>query len=488
MPHRSLHPTSLGLSLLCGLSSPAVSQTRHPVIAKVEIMFSLVSHYSHISERVSFYNGSGIPKGNINYAVPHLVYEPAVTLYNPYNEPLTMARSRIKIWDPPVGFTFKKNDVFLREDFANGIFHGLARFQVGNDANASARKSLTLSLSSPTATGNPGDQIVLQPGESKTFSCWVEKDWTWGVETAGGFTPRSFFDWNPTHDFTNRDNRTQNAFGIETLANGYPYFTFDDPRAGYQTDWLSQGNGLRPPATLYSFENPARNNDGWVAVKLTDTIGLQAKSMRTVSASAFPNAPDFQIDLLRGQAQNPATDRVKAFPMSLAGIIQNDQNPVISRTFRASDLLQSPNDRTTGGKSTIAKLIMIAKSGALRANRFYTTPATPTGELYELHFTETMDFNTGDPAAPSDASTITAPQVHGVSRSGNTLFIDFTGIASPYGTKNWFVRGTTSLADGFPDDLTSSTTVIKSMSASGIYKAIIDLTGRGERYFVRIEG
>src|SRR5262245_40992072 len=103
------------------LASPVHAQTtptRYPVISKVEFLFSMVSHYAHIPERVNFYDTSGNPKGNINYAVPHLVYEPIVTLYNPYNEPLTMSRTQIKIWDPPVGFTFKKNSDFLRNDFA----------------------------------------------------------------------------------------------------------------------------------------------------------------------------------------------------------------------------------------------------------------------------------------------------------------------------------------------------------------------------------
>ncbi|RYD36658.1 MAG: hypothetical protein EOP87_05030, partial [Verrucomicrobiaceae bacterium] len=117
--------------------------TRYPVISKVELLFSLVTHYSHIGERVDFYNNYGSPKGNTNYAVPHLVYEPIVTLYNPYNEPLTMSRSQIKIWDPPVGFAFKKNSDFLRSDFASGNFHGLARLQIGYDSDPAARKTFT---------------------------------------------------------------------------------------------------------------------------------------------------------------------------------------------------------------------------------------------------------------------------------------------------------------------------------------------------------
>lgn len=75
----------LCLGLACGLTSTSTAQTqvRRPVISKVELLFSMVSHYNHLADRVAFYNDKGIPKGNTNYAVPHLVYEPSVTLYNP---------------------------------------------------------------------------------------------------------------------------------------------------------------------------------------------------------------------------------------------------------------------------------------------------------------------------------------------------------------------------------------------------------------------
>jgi hypothetical protein len=468
------------LGLLGGLSSPALSQTRYPVISKVEILFSLVTHRCHISDRINFYNSYGSPAGNSNYAVPHLVYEPVVTLYNPYNEPLTMNRSRIKIWDPPVGFAFKKNDVFLRSDFAAGQFHGPARFQIQNENDPTARKSFTLSLSSRTASNQPGGSIVLQPGESRTFSTWVETNWTWGLETAGGYTVRSCFDWNEDNDLTNRDGRTGNAFGAEAIATRFLHYP-DDPRAGFQTDSLSLGSA-RPAASRYDFE-AARNWSGnWVAIRNTDTVGVQAKAMRTHLASSIP---DFQVALLKGQVQDPARDSVKGFALGLSGIIQDAANPVITRSFLAGDILQTPTDMTPAGKTPFASFTMIAKASALRANRFYATPAVPAGDLYELHFKEVSDFGQ-TLVKPSDAPT-GGPEILGFSRSGNTLFIDFTGAANPFSASFWKVRGTASLTDGFPDDLGSVTTVMAGQSGSGIYKAIIDLTGRGDRYFVRIE-
>ncbi|MEK7953218.1 hypothetical protein [Luteolibacter soli] len=485
MPYHS--STVFCLGLLCSLTSLTVAQTTtpRPVIAKVEIIFSMVSHYSHIPDRVNFYNLNGVPAGNTNYAVPHLVYEPSVTLYNPYNESLTMPRCRVRICDPPVGFAFKKNDVFLRSDFSNGNFHGLARFQIANETDPNTEKTFTLSLSSPKSDGTPGEPVVLQPGESKTFSAWVEKNWTWSFENSSIYIPRSVFDWNAGSNLTNRDNRTSNTFGFEAIANPLPLSVLNDPRAGFQTDCLSYYNGKRPNASRYSFESSDMGGSGWVAIKLDDTVTVQAKSMRTTTLHPF--FKDFEVDMLKGQVQDAQSDIAREYFLSLDGITQDNQNPVITRTYRVGDLLQTPTNKTSGGKSPFARFSMVAKSGALRANRFYSSPALLPNDLYELQFGQLIDFNSAGPSVPSDALASATPVVHGVSRIGNTLFIDFSGSANKFGINPWKIRGSSSLDGGFNDNLDSATTVVTSMSASGIYKAIIDISGRGDRYFVRIE-
>ena len=459
------------------------TQTRYPVVSKVEILFSMVSHYSHISDRMNFYNTNGNPKGNTNYAVPHLVYEPLVTLYNPYNQDLTMTRSRIKIWDPPVGFTFKKNDAWLRSDFASGNFHGLGRLNIMEQFNANARKSFTMLLSELKPNTYPGGSITLRPGESKTFSAWVEPAWSWGMETAGGLlTPRSFFDWNVDNRLTDRDYRTANPLGIEAIASTTPFLS--SAKAGYQTDALTYSNGQRPTATLYDFETTWAREHNSVAIKLSDTVTVQTKSMRTSGIN--PGIPDFRVDLLKGQVEDPTADLVKAFPMSLTGIIQNDQQPVITRTFTAGDILQTPSDKTSGGKMPFASITMIAKTNALRENSFLTKPAVPTGSLYELHFKEVSDF-TGAHVFSSDAPLGAAPEIIGYTRTGDILYIDFTGRPAIPGQITWKVRGSSNLSFIAPDNLDSVSTVQTGQSANGIYKAAIDLSGKGERYFVRLE-
>lgn len=470
----SIHPGFLAsaMGLLLG-AGPASGQTLLPIISKVQVMYSMVGHYSHIASRVDFYNSQASPLGNTNYVVPHLVYEPFVTLYNPYNTTLTMTRSRVMISNPPVGFRFMKNNVFLRDEFATGQFLGLARFQIANENNPNATKTLTLVLGGGSRTNYAG-QIVLQPGQTKTFSARLETNWTWGLETAGGFTPRCFHDWNNALDFTNKDNRTQNAYGMEAIVG-------TDFRAGFQTDELSVANN-RPAATKYPFET---STGGWVAIKTTDTVRVEAKGIDTNVGS-----PDFQLSLLRGITTNAAADVAKTFNFSISNLTQTGQGgTVVSRTYRAGDILQSPNDTTTGGKSPFAIFTIVAKSTALQQRKFLATPQPAVDQLYEARFDEIVDFtDSSNFIGPSDAP-LSGVVMTQMQRSGDLFIIDVAARSPiypglPSGLK---VRGTSDLAAGFNDDLTAVSTIMEGPANAGIYKVTINVAGRGPRYFVRIE-
>ena len=383
-----------------------------PVIAKLQIMFSVVSHYNHISDRVNFYENNGNPKGNNNYGAPHLAYDPVITLYNPYDVALDLTKLRVRIWDPPVVFGMKKNGNWLRDDYATGNFHGLGRLQINNQFNQDARRYFSFLLTDVRAGANPqpGNRITLQPGELKVFSPWVERDWNWRKETAGGYTPRAFFDWNADNNFGNKDGRTGNTFGVETVP-GW------DMRAGLQVDHLTYSDNKRPTNTLYDFENPAMKGNGWLAIKLTDTFGVEARPGRTVSSN-LPNQPDFVVDLLAGQkfdASKPddtSNDMLRTYRFRLGNpineISSNPSNPTIKRNFRVGQILQAPDDPDPGGKSPFAILSMTAKT--TKTNLDFAMPwlhnhpvidgAEQTSsrvgnamDTYDLRFEEVTDFN-----------------------------------------------------------------------------------------------
>ncbi len=465
----------LASSVLLMDHSAAATAPRLPVISKVQVLYSLVGHHNHLADRVSFYNTQASPLGNTNYVVPHLVYEPFVTLYNPYNTNLTLTTMRVQIANPPVGFRFKKNNDYLRTEFGSGQFLGLARFQIQNENNAAASKTFTLVLGGGTSAGFSGS-ITLAPGQARTFAVRLETNWTWAMETAGGFQPRGLYDWNTSSDFTNRDNRTSNVFGAECVASDLSPGQF---RGGFQTDHLSSSSN-RPAATKYSFE--ANYSYAPVSIKTTDTVSVEAKGVITKGS---PNIPDFQLLHLRGLNATPSSDILKSYNFNIANLIPpNGAATIISRTFGAAQILQGPADTTTGGKQPFALFTIAAKSQALQKGLFQATVQPSVTQLYETRLDEVTVFGAVAAAGPSDALT-SGIELTRMERIGDDMMLDIA--ARPDQLANFKVKGTANLAGGFHEDLTSTAVVVEGPANTGVYKVKVDVSGRGPKYFIRVE-
>jgi hypothetical protein len=438
------------------------------VISRIQLVYSMVSHRQYLSDRVHFYNVNGNPAGNDQYASPMLACDPLVTLYNPANSSASRSKVRVMISDPPVGFKFKKNADYLRSDFATG-FQPMARFQIDNEANASARKKFIMLLRELGVNQTPGAAITLGPGESRTYAPWVEDNWTWGLETAGGYTARAFYDWLSSNSLTTEDGRTNNPFGVEAVS-GW------NPIAGFQTDHLSTATA-RPAATRYDFEIAHNMSGGWVSIRNQDTVTVEAKAMRAIPASGLP---DFQVDLLGGNVVNTTSDGLRSFPMSLGEL---PALPQITRLFAVEDLLQAASEDDPGGKTPFLVVTMIAKTSALRENRFYETPPLPAGDLYELHFTAITDFDQNDNVSASDRLAA-GFKINEMTRSGDQVFLDFSTGPEIEALR---ITGTASLAEGFNEDLSEQTISIPGPPGSGLHKAIVNVADKGPRYFIRIE-
>lgn len=339
-----------------------------PVIAKLQIMFSMVSHHAHISDRVAAFNSFGVPKGNEYHATPHLVYDPIITLYNPYDVALELNQLRIRVSDPPVGFQFQKIDKaagtspWYRSEFANGDYHGLPNFQIAHEKPpTTVRKTFTYLLRErrPGADGNPGASIKLKPGEVRVFMAWVEKNWTWGMETAGGYSGRSFFDHDYGRNMGNVDLRTGEQRGVEAVPGL-------DWRAGLQTDHMSYGSG-RPANSKYSWEAPPLGA-GWLSMKLTDDVVVNCKPKRFAPGTQTQN-PDFRVDLMAGNPPvTPAdSDLMRTYEFRMGDpavemMVPGATSDKITRTFNNEDILQTPSDQTAGGKTPFAIFTMSAKT------------------------------------------------------------------------------------------------------------------------------
>lgn len=356
-----------------------------PVIAKFQMYFSVVAHYPYLKGRRDKLNEIGVPVGWQNFGVPNLVFDPIITLYNPYDVALDMTRIRIRIWDPPVGFRFRKVDkqkgttvLFRPGDLENGDgkFRGLANFRYDTETSTTNRKCITLILTNGTPAAS-GATLKLLPGEVKVYSPRVETNWTWTMEAGDGSTDsyptRSFFDWG-SNNYSNVDGRTASGigmFGVETVP-GW------DTRAGFQTDHLS--NGGRDQTTLYDFEKIAgANPGGFMNIRLTDDVIVEAKPLVTKGNAT----KSFQVDILAGTTQGSVdeasvtgdtnnsgvqSDRLRSYSFNFlsasdpsAELNVKGAPPFISKKFNIKDILQGPAGET-GKKKPFAMLEMSART------------------------------------------------------------------------------------------------------------------------------
>ena len=343
-----------------GLDPSRKTERLLPVIAKLQIVFSIVSHHAHITDRIAFLDQNGVPPGNAQHAVPHFVYEPVITLFNPYDVELDLTKIRIQVWDPPVAFRFAKvmsgTVNWYRDEMTAGEFQGLARLNIGHQHDTAARRSFTLYLTDGTGQA-AGTSLRLQPGEVKVFSSRVESNWSWSLECADMWSPRAFFNWNADADFGNVDHRTNNQMGVEAVP-GW------DIRAGIQTDHMSYSDA-RPQATLYDFEKlPGGPNGGFVSIRNTDEIQVEIKPQRAVGNST--TGVDFEVDVLAGNDPVAANDLLRSYRFVFADpvteISANPSHPVISRKYKVSDTLQEWTDQSVAGKKCIAMLEMTART------------------------------------------------------------------------------------------------------------------------------
>ena len=374
-----------------GQQSAPVAERLIPALAKVQLIFSIVSH-TPLNEqgRRQYLDNNGIPAGSGNYGVPMLVMDPVVTLVNPYDVELDLAHIRIRIWDPPVGFRFKKEVTRSYPDSpatgtfdfrsatgpaaASSGFSTMAQFQNGNQDNYSVsnRRSITLLLVDGTG-GAPGTTLKLQPGEVKVFSPHIPTSWKW--ENNGYNSGFRFFNHNAGEDATNVDKGDPNGLGRY----GVICVPGWDTRAGMQLDHLSSTSTTlpRPIDSLYIFKNNTKENaTGFVTMRKEDRVHVEAKPLVIGKGTS-----DFQVDVLAGNfaplsLSNPANnsnnaavdaDRLRSYKFDFTNsanpssdISADPANPVITKSFAISSIFQADAD-TTSPKQPFASLELSAR-------------------------------------------------------------------------------------------------------------------------------
>jgi hypothetical protein len=97
---RMVIPSDAGLRESAESARQPRSAILAPVVARVELVFSIVARDAHGPWRNRVENRPWMV---------HMVYSPVVTLYNPYNVPLAFDELEVEFEDVPVGFQFYRN-------------------------------------------------------------------------------------------------------------------------------------------------------------------------------------------------------------------------------------------------------------------------------------------------------------------------------------------------------------------------------------------
>ncbi|MFM7182510.1 MAG: hypothetical protein ACKO2G_13740 [Verrucomicrobiales bacterium] len=253
-----------------------------PVIARCELIFSAFVKQTHGPWVSSVPSGFAGTSSGWNYMV-HLVYQPIITLWNPYNVPLQLDNARVEIDSPPVGFKFFRTTGDPGLTGAINTAHvPLSQLYVYSSQRRTKRFHMSLynEVSGDTPS-NPS--VVLLPGEVKIFSPYVPPTaaYNTGVRLGDGSTV-SLFDWQNLE--------------IQQLpaVPGWRGAQF-----GFNIDWLCPnhngyyaGGGINGPAA----------HRGVIGARLNDTFDIEVMPVPQGSGSATVQ-PSYGVNLATSSGQ-----------------------------------------------------------------------------------------------------------------------------------------------------------------------------------------
>lgn len=224
-----------------------------PVVAKVQMQFSLVAKDAHGV-------WSGGLDGDVNTAednyMLYMIYSPIVTLYNPYNAPISFDELRIDFKDLPIGFRFYRNGQSQTTRLAH-----FNQLYIYKDTDKTFSKTFGINLRSAFNVGEAAP-VVMEPGENLVFGESVSGEATWNT---GGM-----FDW--------QSDLTANI----PLAPGYP-----SQGVGFWVDWLT------PDELITSFDDKR----GIYTLTLGDTVDVE---FAPLPSEASGNRLSIELNLVQG--------------------------------------------------------------------------------------------------------------------------------------------------------------------------------------------
>ena len=349
-------------------SSPS-ALTLKPVIAKMQIVFSMVTHPIGLSKVNGGGHESAYSMADPNFAGTHLrawlAFEPVVTLWNPYSVPIQFSSMSIGLDKLPLGFRFGKQagrtaatDIRVIETQSSRInrsFWPLSNFVwFGNKTNAITNFSFNI-RGGNMSSGLTRDPITLQPGENKVFSIFVEEGASFG-DVANDFLIQSSGDVGSS----NGGSLIKDVDMVEGFNNV----------GGFRFDHLGRNNANRTTSTLYSFERE-NISQGWyhfVILRPTDSIVVKAKLANNDAETddEEESRDDFtmlvEMDQLGGIDSNQTLGSSFTVREKERLYEEGDTDTIIERSFPAGTIVQNEGDTDQGGKTPFAVFTMTAKT------------------------------------------------------------------------------------------------------------------------------
>lgn len=177
-----------------------------PVIARIEMVFSLIGRDAHGNWK----DPDSVP--NKPYLL-HLLYSPVVTLYNPYNVPVSVSEMHVEFSDLPIGFRFYRGGEAMNTELIP-----LNALYAGNYQHGFETKTFKFTLKEEISGSTM--ESILDPGATRVFGINADPDLTFatkGIHQKGGI-----HDWqqkNLTNDFVCARGWTQGmGFDVDWLA------------------------------------------------------------------------------------------------------------------------------------------------------------------------------------------------------------------------------------------------------------------------------
>jgi len=228
-----------------------------PVVSRVQVVFSLVSHEAHTHWWTTIPNATGDPQRK--YMV-YLIYTPVVTVYNPYNAPLKFSNMKVTFKYLPIGLQFFRSG--KAQTNSPGL---LSMFHILSQNTRDWEDLFSVTLNTQPGAAAALKEIVLNPGEARIFGVNWPAGTTWDAMTN--------YLWTGTLDVSK----------TKTIVAGPGW----DYRTGFIVDWLCpSGAGWTADAVPQGNGVFGVRGDDTINVAVTPMVPPAAKGQFSVEIEA----------------------------------------------------------------------------------------------------------------------------------------------------------------------------------------------------------